>query len=90
LSRDCVFKISDETGGVLGEKEVKPSTAQGVDPRPTVIVGEDDVRSLGLTKVILMISNPPNDWLPDALKRPRFILTITNQDAQRTLCASRT
>jgi hypothetical protein len=82
LSRDAGFKISDETGG-LGEKEVKPSTAQGVDPRPTVIVGEDDVRTSGLAKVIeLTISNPPNDWLPDALKQSRLILTITNPDGQ--------
>lgn len=82
LSRDAGFKISDETG-VLGDKEVKPRTAQSVDPRPTVIVGEDDVRTSGLAKVIqLTISNPPNDWLPDALKQTRLILTVTNPDGQ--------
>jgi hypothetical protein len=86
LSRDAGFKVDDDVGGKVSDKEVKPSPAPGVDPRPTVVVGEADVRVSGLAKVLeLTISNPPNDWLPAAFAQERLNLTITNPDGQMAI-----
>jgi hypothetical protein len=83
LSRDAGFKIAGDVSSKLEDEDVRSSAAPGVDPRPTVIVGEDDVRTSGFAKVLeLTISNPPNVWLPAAFEQKRLNLTITNPDGQ--------
>ena len=75
LSQDASFKIED--------KEAKPDPTPGKDPRPTVVVGEDDFTSSGMAKVLqLSIYNPPNTWLPEVLKLPKMKLTIINPDGK--------
>ena len=85
LSRDAGFKVSGDVGSKVDDKDVKLSAAQGADPRPTVVVGEDDFRVSSFAKVLeLTISDPPNDWLPDALQK-KLNLTITNPDGQMAI-----
>jgi hypothetical protein len=89
LSQDASFKV-DEHPVVLAfsqesqaREPAQKAKEADLDTRPKVIAPEDDFKTSGFAKILqLTISDPPNHWLPDLLKKKKGNFTIINPDGK--------